>query len=184
MHCLLKPCSINFLHCLVKIHSLCIINCWIGVYIFSAIYSHVHGHDIYWNGSNQNILLCICWKSLSQVVSGASPCLDSFCVFVSNGRLYLWLLIWCGFLHWCFLGIIFLHWWYFCLFLWFCVILTGSKTFIWWRNKFRWWIMLLRMHKRQFIYFYKPTHGLSVSGWNKISITTIDSGEVRIKWNM
>ena len=35
------------------------------------------------------------------------------------------------------------------------------------------------------IYFlYKPTHGLLVAGWDSISIVTIDTDEVSIKWNM
>ena len=44
--------------------------------------------------------------------------------------------------------------------------------------------MFLRIHEQQFITFYKPTHVLPVAGWNNISITTIDSGEGRIKCSM
>ena len=43
---------------------------------------------------------------------------------------------------------------------------------------------MIRMHKHQFILFYKTAHGIPVAGWNKIFIMTIDSGEIRIKLNM
>ena len=179
----LKMCSIIVLHCLVKIHSILIIYFCLGIYFSSYRYYHVHGHDIFWNSSNWSILLFICWQYLSQVVFGALPCLYSLCVFFRNWILYFRILPRYGFLHWCFLGIIFLHW-YCWMFLWFWVIITRSSTLIWCRNECRWWIMLLIIHEHQFISFFKTTHGLPVSGWNKIFATTVDSGEVRIKCNM
>ena len=44
--------------------------------------------------------------------------------------------------------------------------------------------MLVRMNKRQFLFFYKPAHGLPVAGWDKISIGAIDRGEGGIKYNI
>ena len=74
----------NFLHSLLKINSILIGHCFIGIYLGSSRYSCVCGHDISWNVSKQNIFLCICWKSLSQVGSGALLVLSNLCVFVSN----------------------------------------------------------------------------------------------------
>ena len=149
----------------MKVHSIWIRHCCLGIYFGSYIYYHVHGHDLPLNGGNQRIFLCICWQYLSQVGSGASPKLASLCFF-SDLRLYCWFLFWSAFLHWWFLGIIFLHWWQCCMLLWFWGILTGSVNFIWWRNKCRWWIMLLIMNEHWYLSFYKPTHDLEVAGWN------------------
>ena len=105
-------------------------------------------------------------------------------VFFRNLSIYCKLLLQRGLLKWWFMGIIFLHWFYWCLFFWFWGILSGCTILIWWINKCIWWIILLIMYKHWFLSFYKPTHGLSVAGWNYIPITNIDSGKVRIKFNM
>ena len=175
--------STILLHCLVKLHSICMRHFYLGLYFSSSRYYCVHGHDLSWNVSSRIILLWICWQYLSQVGSCALPRLDSLCVFVRNWRLYFLLLLRCGFMYWCFMDIILLHW-YFWIFLWFWGILTGSATLIRRINECSWWIMFLRMHGNRFIYFYKPTHGLSVAGWNEIYTTSIDSGEGRRKCNM
>ena len=140
----LKMCRISFLSFLVKINSISIRHWCIGIYFGSYRYSHACGYDISCNGGNQIIL-----KYLSQFGSSPSPCMASLFGFVSNWRMYCIFLIWCGFLNWCFLGIIFLHWWYFFLFLWFWEILTGSATLIWCRDKCRWWIIFIVFPYRQ-----------------------------------
>ena len=110
-------CSIIFLHFLAKKHSIYIRHCFFGIYFYSSRCSCVHGHYISWNGSHQSILLCICWKYMSQVGSGALAWLAILWVFFMNWRLYCQLLLRCGLLHCCFLGITFQHW-QFCLLLW------------------------------------------------------------------
>ena len=168
---------------LVKIHRICIRNFCVGIYFGYYGYSCVCGIDISWNGNYQSILLCIYWQSLSQFGSGPLPLLASLCMFVINLRIYWRLLIRCGLLHRWFMDIIIMHWYYY-LSLLFRDILTDSATLIWWINECSWWIMFLRIYKHRFLSFYKPTHGLTVAEWNKISIATIDSGKVRIKFNM
>ena len=81
--------------------------------------------------------------------------MDRLRVFLSNLRMYCRLLLKCGLLYWCFLGIVLLQW-YFCLLLWFWGIITGSATFIWRRNECSWLIMLLRMHKKNLFPFTNP----------------------------
>ena len=169
---------------MVKIYSNWIIHCCLDIYLCSSRYYRVHGNDISWKGINQSIFFCICWQSLSQVWSGPLPRLASLYVFVRNWSLYCWFLIWCGFLHRWFLGIVFFHLWRCWMFLWFWDILSGCTTFIWWINRCRWWIILLIMHKHRSLSFYKTTHGLPVAGWDKISIMIIDSCEGSIKLNM
>ena len=71
--CLLKMFSIISIHYLVKIHIIWIRQFCLGIYFGYSRYDHVHGHDLYWNGSNRSILLCICWQYIYQVGYGASP---------------------------------------------------------------------------------------------------------------
>ena len=156
----------------------------LGIYFGSCRYSHVCGHNIFLNGSNRSILLCIYWKSPFQVGPGASPWLASLFLFFRKWSMYLRLLLRWGLLHWWFLNIILLYWWYCFVFFCFWVIIAGSATLIWWINKCIWCIMLLIMHEHRFISFYKPTHGLPVAGWENIYINTVGSGDGKIKCNM
>ena len=144
----------------MKIYSICIRNFCLGIYFGSSRYYHVRGRDLSWTGSNRIISLCICWQHPYHVGSGTSPRLASLSVFVRNLSLHYRLLIQYMWTHWCILGFILLNWWYLLLLLWLWFILTGSATLIWWINKCRWWIMLLRIYEHQFISFYKPTHDL------------------------